>query len=80
MLTIKKYVLGVCRLGGMNMTNPTRDLDPVIAFCDPGDEGIYYQARILAFLTFIEPTIEDELIAHSLGVRIRPEGRFGGKL
>jgi hypothetical protein len=41
--------------------------DPV--FSNPSD-GIWYQARVLAMMTFIQPTIEDELIAHSLGVKI----------
>jgi len=40
------------------------------AFNNPSD-GLWYQCRVLAYMTFVQPTIEDELIAHSLGVKLR---------
>ena len=55
-------------------TRPSNDLASALTFHDPSD-GIGYQARMVAYMTFIQPTIEDELIAHYLGIRLTTKER-----
>ena len=43
---------------------------------DRPSDGIHDQARMVAAMTFVQPSIEDELIAHSLGVRLVEPKRF----
>ena len=63
---------------GMNMTKGEATLSKAAepfymdeAFSNT-DDGIWYQCRITEAMTFIQPTIEDELLAHTMGVQLWP--------